>query len=240
MAETQPTPQKTGIKDKIIGMIEEHPVIVAAVVAGVILGIITLRNMAGGGSSKTTGSGQNQLPVYTDASGNPIDPFTGQALPGASVSPQLSQTDIASMLQDMEQQILNWEQNFQPNPSNSNDGGSNPTPPPNQNPTPPTGPTGPNQPVNPPVNPPITPTPTPPTQRMPAQPVPHGGGGTLFATVAKWLNPNTPDSSLWQIWKDPRYNLGMSWAAWEANVLRLNPNIHNPNLLHPGEKVRIR
>lgn len=233
MAENTPAPRKSGLKDKITGMIEEHPVIVAAVVAGVILGIITLRNMAGGGSSKT--SGQNQLPVYTDASGNPIDPFTGQALPGASVSPQLSQTDIGTMLQDMEQQILNWEQNFQPNPSSGNDGGSTPTtPPPNQNPTPPSGPTGPAQPVNP-TNPPGI-----PHQRMPAQPVPHNGGGTLFATVARWLNPNTPDSSLWQIWKDPRYNLGMTWAAWEANVLRLNPNIHNPNLLQPGQRVRIR
>lgn len=234
MSSPAPQPAKKGIKDKIVGMIEEHPVIVAAVVAGAILGVVTLRRMAGGNTSSSgntmTGSSGGSLPVFTDASGNPIDPYTGQPIPGASVSPQLTNSDVATLLQDMEQQILNWESSFQPNSGSTsgntggstsgNTGGS--VPPAGPFPNPGSG----NPPTNPPTNPPVNPSPPP------SNPVTQ-----LWATVTKWPSPG---SSLWTIFQNPINNpTHLSWQAWESNVLRLNPAITNPNLVYPNERIRI-
>ena len=101
----------------VVSKIEEHPVISSLIVGGAGLGIALI---IAARKNKSSSSG-SQIPyTATDAAGNPIDPLTGQAIPGASVSPGLSSSDLASALQDMEQQILNWEQGF----NGSTSGGS--------------------------------------------------------------------------------------------------------------------
>ena len=109
--------------NKITQTIEKHPVITSLILGGAGLGIaLILAKRASGSSSSNTPTN-----VCTDASGNPVDCSTGQPLSGATVSPALSSTDLQAMLQDMENQILNWEQTFGQN-STSNSGSSNPAP----------------------------------------------------------------------------------------------------------------
>lgn len=229
---SNPPAGKGATKAKIMGFIEQHPIIIAGIVAGIGLAVFMIIR----GKSAVSNSPTNTVTgVPTDAAGNPI---TG----GFDVSPQLSNSDLQAQFTDLEQQILNWEQSFQPG-----NVGSNPAPTPNPTPNPPPGPVPPQPVPNPTPNPNPNPIPVgnggsvnPPPHshpRMPPIPVPQ----QLWATVQRWLNPNTPDSSLWAIFRDPRYNpQHLSWSAWEANVLRLNPSIHNPNVLHPGQRVRIR
>lgn len=109
--------------NKIVSTIEEHPVITSLILGGAGLAI-ALVFAAKNKSSSSNASNSAASYTCTDAAGNPVDCNTGQSVSGASISPGLSQTDLATMLQDMEQQILNWEQNFQP--GNPSSGGTNP------------------------------------------------------------------------------------------------------------------
>lgn len=104
----------------IMSKIEQHPVIASLILGGAGLGIALI-------FAKKAATAKNNAPgnVCTDAAGNPVDCNSGQPLSGASVSPALSNSDLATMLQDMEQQILNWEQQF----------GQQQNPPPNPTPT---------------------------------------------------------------------------------------------------------
>lgn len=84
----------------IVQKIEEHPVITSIILGIAALGIaIIFANRAANAQNTATG-------VPTDAAGNPL---TG----GIGVSPTLSNTDLQAEFQDLQQQILNWEQQFQ-------------------------------------------------------------------------------------------------------------------------------
>lgn len=107
--------------NKITSTIEQHPVISSLILGGAGLGIAIIIAKKQSTSNSTSSS------ICTDSAGNPVDCTTGQALSGATVSPGLSSSDTATMLQDLEQQILNWEQTFgqQQSTNNGNNNGNN-------------------------------------------------------------------------------------------------------------------
>lgn len=130
---------------KVTDFLKQHWMIALLFIGGAAFVLIRMRS----GSSSSSG---NTATTCTDAAGNPVDCTTGQALAGASVSPTLSPTDLQTQFQDLQQQILNWEQSFQPNNPPSNSPGSTSQPPvgvpPIRMPTDPTLPLPVDQPVN--------------------------------------------------------------------------------------------
>lgn len=120
-----------------------------------------------------------------------------------------------------------------------------PTPPapgPGPGPTPGTGinpPPGPG-PVNPgPFVHPIGPEPGPtriPSGPIPTAPAPAPAAGPRVAVVSARTWPNA-DSSLFSIWQNHAH--GIPFNEWQSQVLRLNPQISNPNRIYPNEAIRV-
>ena len=87
----------------------------------------------------------------------------------------------------------------------------------------------PTSPTQPPPGKPVVgrPVPTPPAKPAPARPV------TSYVTVGRFTSRNPP-------WNSTLSGIAGHYKTSVAALLRLNPTIRNPNLIHPGQRVRVR
>lgn len=205
---------------------EAHPAI-AAMIFGTFILVITLIVMKRNKSTSST----------TNTSGVPIDPNTGLPLTnnGAyTLSPTNNDADLLSAISQLQLQIQNLQ---------------NPTPAPTPSPPAPTPSPPPNPPTRtiwkiipwPPVFPikPIGPEPGP-IKGFPINPSPpHApfptGGPVAFpilrqVSVVKWSNTNTP-------WNSTLSGIASHFGESLAYIEKVNPQIKNPNLIYPGQKV---
>lgn len=210
--------------NKIMAAIEAHPVMVSIAIGGIGLAVTLAFMNRNNSASQNTVTG-----VPTDAAGNPL---TG----GFSMTPPLSNSDVATMLQDMEQQILDWEKSFQPGTSGGNSGGNNGggTPvgsggnhcPPGQAWNPIT------QRCSGDANPGGIPTGLghPP---IPGSSGPGNNPQPVFAKSGVWPGPL---SSIWSFYQ--QFGHGESWQQYENQFVQWN-HISNPNVIQKNTSYRV-
>lgn len=225
---------------------EAHPAI-AAMIFGTIILVITLivmkRNSAASSTTAATGAPTNTSGLSIDPStGLPIDPYTGQDLQqnaaGFTLTPTNNNADVLSAIGQLGQSIQNLvaSQNqtvpSTPPPSNNTDvlaaitslgqsittaiKNAIPTPTPPSNPTP----------SNPLPTNNVSTTPTPqPVVNAPA-PIPV----LRQVSVVRWTPTNTP-------WNSTLSGIASHFGESLAYIEKVNPQITNPNLIYPGQKV---
>ncbi len=74
------------------------------------------------------------------------------------------------------------------------------------------------------------------TAKKPAAPATPKGGGSSAAdtvTVVQWTAENTP-------WNSTLSGIAQHEHTSVAALLKLNPQIKNPNLIYPGEKIKVK
>lgn len=220
---------------------EAHPAI-AAMIFGTIILVITLIVMKRNSSSTAqVVNPATGIPTSVNSAGQPIDPNTGLPLTnngGFTLTPTNNNSDVLSAIGQLGQSIQNLvasQNQTVPTSANNNSdvltaitnlGQSITTAIKNAIPTsnPPSNPT----PTNtnpPPVNNP-SPTPTPqPVVNAPA-PIPQ----LRQVSVVQWTNRNTP-------WNSTLSGIASHFGESLAYIERINPQIRNPNLIYPGQKV---
>lgn len=82
-----------------------------------------------------------------------------------------------------------------------------------------------------------TPNPQPkppvhPKTKKTTHPVSHKGGPAPTVTVAQWTAHNAP-------WNSTLGGIAAHYHTSVAELLKLNPSIKDPNVLHAGQKVRV-
>lgn len=203
--------------------IEKHPVMASIIFGTAALAATVIITKRMGNSSKSSSSTQT---VCSDANGNVVDCNTGLPVGtsgGFSLQPVNNNSDVISAIGQLGQTV----QNLINAQNTSNTSGNQNNPPPQswyddfrqkiqdilKNTV--------GQ-INPPPN---NPPPNNPPVNNPPAPVQH-----RYVTVATWTANNTPwNSTLWGI----AHHYGESLSQIE----KLNPQIKNPNLIYPGQKV---
>ena len=74
-------------------------------------------------------------------------------------------------------------------------------------------------------------TPPPKTVKK-STPVTHKSGPAPTVTVAQWTEGSTP-------WNSTLSGIAAHYKTTVAELLKLNPQIKNPNLIYPGEKITV-
>lgn len=208
--------------------IEQHPVMAAAIV-GVIGIVVTIYFV--GKKNKSASNSTSTQSVCTDANGDVVDCGTGLPIGssgGFSLQPTNNNGDVITAIGNLSQIIQNLV-------TQMGSGNNVVNPPPTNNPPPTTNPP-PTRYLGPPI-----PRPNNPAPQIPPKPIttiitPGPSGGVnppsplRRVTVAQWSSTNTPwNSTLWGI--ATHFNESL------AQIERLNPQIKNPNLIYPGQRI---
>lgn len=105
-----------------------------------------------------------------------------------------------------------------------------PVPAPDGNPLPPSGPAQTGTPNPQPV------PPTPPKKKTSGGSVTHKAGAPPTVTVAQW--PGKSVNGLAQ-WNTTLWGIANHYHTSVQELLKLNPNIKDPNLIQPGQKIKV-
>lgn len=198
--------------------IKEHPILATVIIGG--LGIAATLYVAKNKSSNSTTANTSTQSVCTDSNGDVVDCNTGLPIGtsgGFSLQPSNNNSDVLTGISNLGLQI----QNLVAALANGNSGATN------------------NPPSNPPPNnpPPIPPRPIPPAPQIPPKPIlPPGPSGGVnppknrTVTVATWSSTHTP-------WNSTLWGIATHFGESLSTIEKLNPQIKNPNLIYPGQRV---
>lgn len=77
----------------------------------------------------------------------------------------------------------------------------------------------------------------PPRKKKTGVQVQHKAGAPVMVTVAQW--PGRAEGGLAQ-WNTTLWGIAKHYNTTVAQLLKLNPSITNPSLIHPGQRIRVK